>query len=473
MNRHLASRLGAFFAAPLLATLPLVGTAGADKPLVIPVEALFVACRAVTAEGTVVVEATGGGDGEGFVGLWAPGADPDVDDPVLATWQGLPTEQDGGRLSGRGPINDTSNGEVIGETMFRLEVVPVDENRVHDRERTGSRIVKVRGTRYAVHATGTVELPGVVTGLDGCEGSAATLEIWHNNPHSIQGNGAFALIECVVTNADGYRMELLGDDLDLSANVYPPGSEAKLLEAFAHDDTGAMLNADGIHYPLRVHDVATGAYLGDTVNAVSGTSLGRLTTIEQRFQDGRQTLRVVDAVLEGTIAFPGGIGFDVDGCQVSEFESRLHVSFLPGQAGTSVPSPNDGPHEAQPLKPGSTARAQTGGTAEGAEAWTSCVEKPAGGFGPMGKTVWYSVAGTGAPLVIDTGHSDFDTVVAVYRQDVSGLTEVACADDVSVHRFVDIPQTRLTVPTDPGVPYLLQVGGFRGEHGRLVVMTGR
>ena len=42
----------------------------------------------------------------------------------------------------------------------------------------------------------------------------------------------------------------------------------------------------------------------------------------------------------------------------------------------------------------------------------------------IGRTVWYSVVGTGGPITIDPRGSDFDTVVAAYASTAGDLEQV-------------------------------------------------
>ena len=46
-----------------------------------------------------------------------------------------------------------------------------------------------------------------------------------------------------------------------------------------------------------------------------------------------------------------------------------------------------------------------------------------------GRTVWFSLKGTGGPITVDPGGSHFDTVVAIYVRAGDQLEQVACVDD--------------------------------------------
>ena len=59
---------------------------------------------------------------------------------------------------------------------------------------------------------------------------------------------------------------------------------------------------------------------------------------------------------------------------------------------------------------------------------------------------------------MDTGGSNFDTALGVYVEGPEGLEQVECVDGV----FDDVfsLQAAVTIDTDPGRTYLVQVGGF-------------
>jgi hypothetical protein len=80
--------------------------------------------------------------------------------------------------------------------------------------------------------------------------------------------------------------------------------------------------------------------------------------------------------------------------------------------------------------------------------------------------VTIDTAGRPFPLPGSTG-SDFDTVLAVYTgPGLGSLTRVAC-DDASAGQ-----QSQVSVPVTGGVTYHVQVGGFNGAAGNLVVNFG-
>jgi len=80
--------------------------------------------------------------------------------------------------------------------------------------------------------------------------------------------------------------------------------------------------------------------------------------------------------------------------------------------------------------------------------------------GAMGKTIWYRLDGPPGDYRIATDGSDFATAIAVYAVNgfspPGGLNEVACA-----------ASDTLTFSEQPGVGYLIQIGGVDGVGGML------
>ena len=78
---------------------------------------------------------------------------------------------------------------------------------------------------------------------------------------------------------------------------------------------------------------------------------------------------------------------------------------------------------------------------------------------PLGRTVWYSVVGTGYPITIDARGSDFDTVIAAYTSSANDLVQVGCVDDDEIGQT----QGLLTFDATLGTTYLVQIGGVIGQ----------
>lgn len=93
-----------------------------------------------------------------------------------------------------------------------------------------------------------------------------------------------------------------------------------------------------------------------------------------------------------------------------------------------------------------------------------------GEFGPcgLGASIWYSAgitSGFVGPMFVDTGGSDFDTVVAVWEgTSLSDLRLVACDDDMPGSKTTLLQFTALPTET-----YFIQIGGAKGATGKYVL----
>lgn len=180
---------------------------------------------------------------------------------------------------------------------------------------------------------------------------------------------------------------------------------------------------------------------------------------------GKQTffIEVIRAV--GSVTLPDGrvVALDCDG----ERSVSHEVTTAPAGPGSTGPAPgNDAPAGAVPLAPSGRHTTQTRSAAAAPELPLWCYVEPPydPGFLP-GRTVWYRFTGTGSPVTVDTAGSGFNTTLAVYAVDGDTYTEVACADD----HWRETWQAHASVDTQPGVEYLVQVGGVGGQSGNLKV----
>lgn len=84
-----------------------------------------------------------------------------------------------------------------------------------------------------------------------------------------------------------------------------------------------------------------------------------------------------------------------------------------------------------------------------------------------GATVWYRFApALPTPVVAHTVGSEFDSVIAVFRQDGDTLTKVACNDDASPWGLAGT-ESLVRFAAEAGAVYLFQVGGYEGRNGSL------
>jgi hypothetical protein len=169
---------------------------------------------------------------------------------------------------------------------------------------------------------------------------------------------------------------------------------------------------------------------------------------------------------EGTLSVPAvGATFDLAGCSGLKQDQHFVFTNPQGPKPGGTPPVNDTPEGAIALAPGARESTKTGGAALPPE--EPCFPDPE--FGDVfGRTVWYSVTGTGGPITVDTAGSNFDTVMAIYTKD-GDFSLVLCVDDLFDGQIQTSLQAAATIETDPGVTYYVQIGGFAGEFGNLRV----
>ena len=221
------------------------------------------------------------------------------------------------------------------------------------------------------------------------------------------------------------------------------------------------LTSAGLHVSFDVFDEANEEVIGTaTVDAdFTGTGEFRARRI---YQDSVQMGIFEDLLVAGSLTVTTADAtytFDLEGCEASA-QDRVDQAHHPnGPKGEGAPPANDTPAGATALAVGAASQQWTSGAAIASE--EPCVlgeGDDAFEFG-LGRTVWYSVVGTGGPITIDPRGSDFDTVVAAYSSTGGDLEQVGCVDDDDLGQA----QGLLTFDTTLGRTYLVQVGGVIGQ----------
>lgn len=308
---------------------------------------------------------------------------------------------------------------------------------------------------------GSVSVLGTTTDLDAaeCGGQRGDLEIWENfSSRSSVDRGEALNLWC------GIESEHLGF-VYISATAEEAGSYIDVFveprRGFASGYTeDFVFTATGLtaEVPLEDEDGPAGsASLAATFTA------GDSETFEGSPSQGSTSLyEVTELIVAGsaTVTVNGrSETLDMSACEAEDV--NYFVKFTNGKQGKGKLPANDGPAAPVALAPGASVALKTGGT-------TLPPEAPCGESTDwFGHTVWYTVAGTGSSVTIDTAGSDFDTVLGVYTSDGASFTEVACVDDVEGERFS--LQSAVTFDTSAGTTYWVQAGGFGGQFGNLQV----
>ncbi len=180
-------------------------------------------------------------------------------------------------------------------------------------------------------------------------------------------------------------------------------------------------------------------------------------------RDANTRTKVTEQLFDvsGVATFSTGNTFpmDTEHCRTIDASSRSMSQTTSGpKPGGKAPA-NDVPGGAIALRPGDKLVTTNRGAALDAEVGiTTC---PEGEFDDFGRTLWYTVAGTGGPVSVDTAGSQIDTLIGVYTKDGSDFIEVGCIDDVFTLPLGTTYQAAITIDTEIGTTYYVEVGGYR------------
>ena len=274
-------------------------------------------------------------------------------------------------------------------------------------------------------------------------------------PHAFVINNEGVIVDCTWVSGDTFAHLFAVND------SFGTFAEASLFTEGVVDLSGSTeeVTLDGtsleVDIPLFnfITEEPASASASSTLTA-SGDPVTSIVITQNSREKVTQQLLIPD----GTLNFSTGDAFVMDAENCVAFEIESHAVFA-GQAG---PKPgggapvNDMPDGAIPLDIGDSLNAQTRGAALQPEPQVTTCPAPDDG---VGQTVWYSFTGTGGAVTIDTAGSNFDTVIAVYDDE---LVELACNDDVEFGPIGFTFQAALAVGADQG-RHLLRPGRWLHE----------
>lgn len=475
----------AITAASLL-TAGLPATALAARPDNMHDSLVDLACEGLTIDGGTVsfyvgVSSTYGG----YVDLrfWEAPNDPLETDPSwISTWG-----QDAVISPGGDVLTATFNlveyefvdewempyGDEVGTAALTATLTAVDEPEAYSSSgRDGNRLYSFAGSTQPLAAEGRLELPGglVFDDLTGCSAARHTSDVFMTNPRTSISEWGEQFLSCYWSSETS--------TVSLTAIDYGQASYSEMWVAdaggFASGYTETPVfttRAFAAEFVLTAHDEAT-----ETVDVVGSADAAAEIAAGGRFSDlhreGDTKVRVSgqNLLVGGTLSVETAAGsqdltMDDQSC-FSQAVDYQTITTNPTTGRGLIPA-NDAPESAVALEAGDSVRVRTSGASEWPEA--SCVVDEAE-YGqieiPLGKTVWYAVAGTGGEVTIETAGSDFDTVLGVYTGDEMGLSQVACVDDVYGEATFSL-QASVTFTTEPGVTYYVQAGGYAAASGTL------
>lgn len=291
-----------------------------------------------------------------------------------------------------------------------------------------------------------------------CGGEIVDESVFETNPRAFVLNNAGVIISCGWDiEGGGFASFFAVDDsfgFFADAGLFTAG-----LEIFQSGAPSGSIDASGVTASVELTDGLTGdPYTAEA--AATFTPLGDLTTSVLTSQAARTKLVEQRLAVDGSLEFSSGDTFamDTEHCFANTFDTHDIATPAGGPKRGPVVA-NDAPDGAIALEAGDRDSVNTTGTAPDAEVpITTC---PDGDRDDLGHTVWYTVEGTGGTLTFDTAGSGFDTVLAVYVVEGGEFVEIACVDDVFFDPIGITFQAAISGPSEEGVTYWIQVGGFK------------
>jgi hypothetical protein len=358
-------------------------------------------------------------------------------------------------LSATFPIVD-ANGVGQGDATLVGTMTPVGDPEIIGPTGKTNHHSATAGTSQSYEGTATLTLSDRVLELSGCFGDVTSISVFEANPRSFVSSNHGVSMSCFWDTGDVVAaFSATNDGFGFFADAFLSKAE---LELFGSGTSGTM------SVTSMTADVDLTDFLGgDTFTAAAEATLAPLgAPVTSTLIGATSRTKLTQQMLasSGHIDFSTGDSFDIgqENCQASEFSRHVVLTAPSGpKAGGSAPA-NDTPSGAIDLASGDRINVQTRAASFDAEVpITTCPEGP---FDSMGRTLWYTIEGTGDPITIDTAGSDFDTLIGVFTPDGDGFTEVACIDDVFFDPIGTTYQAALTIDTVEGVTYYVQVGGF-------------
>jgi hypothetical protein len=304
----------------------------------------------------------------------------------------------------------------------------------------------------------TLALPDDTEFTLACGGEIVDESVFETNPRAFTLNNAGVIINCgwdiegggfafffAVDDSFGFFADagLFTADLEIFQTGAPSGS------IDAGGVTASLEMTDGLTGdPYTAEAAATFAPLGDLTTSVLTSQTARTKLVEQRL------------AVDGSLEFSSGDSFamDTERCFANTFDTH-DIATPAGGPKRGPAAANDTPDGAIALEAGDHDSVNTTGTAPDAE--VPIATCPDGDRDDLGHTVWYTVEGTGGTLTFDTAGSGFDTVLAVYVVEGGEFVEIACVDDVFFDPIGLTFQAAISGPSEEGVTYWIQVGGFK------------
>ncbi len=406
------------------------------------------------------------GFGDASIAFWADEPTSEEDFPTLEGFTDM-IDADGHTIGASIPMfgpDDASGLATLTATLEPYgEPVPFQDKGKHFKFRGTTQMATISGS-ITIEAPDVVGPTPVTFDLAECAGFITEASVFEVIPGTFHDLHDEVEISCTL-ETDGATAILSGFSL-IFEGEFAFGFVDVLIEPEGEDPlfggTDAVMTPAGVDATFDLFDEEGIEPIGSASLSAS-FMLGDVQLGRRVGQDYVQKMRVTDLLVDGQLEADTGsqtFTFDLGSCDAKllEFHNITHSPRGP-KAGRRAPV-NDTPDGAIALEVGDRHRQYTGGAAIAPE--EPCFFE----FGDgevqenfWGRTVWFTVEGTGGEITIDPSRSDFDTSVAAYVDTGSGLEHIACMDDDFTDPFQN-PQASLTFDTEAGETYYIQVGGF-------------
>ncbi|HET9565705.1 MAG TPA: hypothetical protein VFP27_14655, partial [Mycobacterium sp.] len=460
-------RLSFGFALVLAVAAP--GVVSADPAVRFNEHGVAIFCDAAGPEGELHLFGVTSSEFGDFAELFASAApvDPEAPPDVSGTTDAVTVVEAGGGATFTITI---PLGMDVGNAIVDAVLTPTGEVITLEPFRDGNRWVKTTGTIAVMEVTGTLDLPGDLPDFSlsdlGCGGEIFDVEVFETQPHAFVIENEGVIVDCTWAS-DGTFAHLFAVN-----DSFGTFAEASLFTEGVVDLFGSTeeVTLDGTSLEV---DIPLFNFITEEPESASASSTltasGDPVTSIVISQNSREKVTQQLLIPDGTLNFSTGDAFVMDAENCVAFEIESHAVFT-GPAG---PKPgggapvNDMPDGAIPLDIGDSLNAQTRGAALQPEPQVTTCPAPDDG---VGQTVWYSFTGTGGAVTIDTAGSNFDTVIAVYDDE---LVELACNDDVEFGPIGFTFQAALTIDTVEDATYYVQAGGYMNPFEGVGAQFGR
>ncbi len=367
-----------------------------------------------------------------------------------------------------------ATGDIVGSAtvLGTLEQVGDLEFRFDEQRKEGNNLVREYQSAAPVAVAGSLEVDidgySDTFDLSGCGGERMVGTIFQTNPAGFTSHWSSVGLTCEVTSADGWTAAAFVDKVQQDGRVPPnvevyawapgmiPDDEEPALVGFGQD---VKTTPSGLSAAVDLWDTRSDAPDGTAVIEATFTT-GAVFEYELFFEGTRVGWQFTTLIVEGSLTIED-IVFDLDSCEggLVSFDAVEHPS--PSQGKGKVPA-NDLPEGAFTLERVSNDHTRMASP----EPEVACV------IGedefPLGKTLWYTVVGTGDTITVDTDGSGFDTVIGVYTVVDGEFFQQACVDDVADEDYYT-NLAAVELETTEGETYYLQIGGVDGQSGLLKV----